>query len=92
MLGKVCGLSSVYPCIPDEELRQFAAGFENATLCGDGVTYHIDRYDEAGLFGLFDPAEQTIGTNGLSMKQQFPGLQSVRNALVVAARVPKGGS
>jgi len=75
---------SVYPLDNDETLREIAQQMPNATADSRAV-YHIKRYGESGLFQGFDPADRPVG--GKSLKEQFPRLQSIRHALVVAARI-----
>lgn len=82
--------SSVYPLDNDPDLQEMAAAMDHATLDqGTGVTYHIDRYGPEGLFLGFDPADRSCETVE-SLKERFTGLVSVRNTLVVAARVRRG--
>lgn len=83
--------SEVYPVHDDEHLSQLAAGMTNATLRGDAV-YHLNRYDEGGLFGGSDPADRMLHGDSISLKARFTGLINVRNALVIAARVQEEAS
>ncbi|MFZ1316855.1 MAG: hypothetical protein WAQ26_00240 [Candidatus Saccharimonas aalborgensis] len=78
--------SSLAPLDDDHELMALAAAQPHASLRGN-VTYHMNRYSEAGLFQGDDPADRPVTKGGVSLKEQFPALQSVRHALVVAARV-----
>ncbi len=78
--------SSLAPLDDDHELIALAAAQPHASLHGN-VSYHIERYSEAGLFRGEDPADRPVIKGGVSLKEQFPALQSVRHALVVAARV-----
>lgn len=79
--------SEVYPLDKDEQLKQMALAM-NYSVERDAV-YHIDRYAEEGLFRGEDPANSPVDESGESLKQKFTSLMSVRNALIVAARVRK---
>ncbi len=76
----------VYPIVKDDTLRYMATEMPYAQGV-NSVVYHINRYDEAGLFQGFDPAERPILTNGQPLKEQFLQLQNIRSALVIAARI-----
>ena len=80
--------SDVYPLVNDSELRNIATAMAHATA-DETAVYHIDRYSEAGLFQGDDPANAAVYDDGAPLKQHFTQLMSVRNALVVAARVRK---
>lgn len=81
--------SSVYPLDDELELQAMAAAMDHASLdSSTGVTYHLHRYGEEGLFKGFDPAERSCESS-MPLKQRFTGLMSVRNALVVAARIKR---
>ena len=82
--------SEIYPLHDDVQLKQMTLEMSHA-LELDAV-YHVDRYGENGLFRGEDPANLPIDESGKSLKQKFTGLMSVRNALVVAARVKKEAS
>lgn len=84
MMRRVC--SEVLPIDLDTELTEVIENDRHATVI-DGVRYHVDRYGPEGLFGGEDPANRSIEADGQPLKEIFPGLMSVRNALVVAARV-----
>lgn len=76
--------SSIYPLdLHDPELPTLALQMPHAEQ--RDVTYHLRRYDNEGLFGGSDPAEQSI--NDVPLRERFIELKSVRSALVVAARV-----
>lgn len=82
--------SEVYPLDSDADLQEMAMSMEDATRDPDtGVTYHFDRYGPEGLFDGFDPADRACESPE-PLKQRFTGLMSMRNALVVAARVRRG--
>ncbi len=83
MLARVC--DTIYPLVGDENLRDLALKMEHASLAD--VAYHIDRYGEDGLFRGEDPADRPLIVGDAPLKKRFTGLVSVRNALVVAARV-----
>lgn len=78
--------SELYPLVDDEELKSLATTMNYAEPRGNAL-YHINRYDENGLFVGVDPASYPFEKDGVSLKQQFEELINVRNALVVAARV-----
>jgi len=78
---------SLYPIAGDDELRALAEAQPNATNL-NGI-YHIERYGEGGLFHGADPANRPFSDSGIPLKEQFEGLRSVRNALVVAGRIRK---
>ncbi|MCA9340692.1 MAG: hypothetical protein KDA17_07280 [Candidatus Saccharibacteria bacterium] len=80
--------SILYPIQQSDTLRSLAALHPSTTLIG-GIAYHIHRYGESGLFFGEDPADRLYGASGVSLKKQFDGLKSVRNALVVTAEVRK---
>lgn len=78
--------SALYPVDHSDELRCLAQSMPYATS-QDGVAYHVNRYGQNGLFGGDDPADQAFSATNLSLKQQFPLLRSVRNALIITAKV-----
>lgn len=87
MIARVCGgIDEVYPLAPDIELRRIASAMPHATIADEAI-YHIDRYDEGGLFGDEDPAERPLRHNEQKMKEIFPLLASVRNALIISGRI-----
>ncbi len=77
---------TLYPTSQDDTLQTIARTVPHATEV-DGISYHFNRYDESGLFLGTDPADRPFGANNISLKEQFKYLQSIRNALVVVARV-----
>jgi hypothetical protein len=79
---------AIYPLATDDELAAVAADMTYVTQA-DGISYHLDRYDEGGLFQDDDPADGVAATSPLSLKQAFPVLLNQRHALVVAARIKK---
>lgn len=79
--------SDPFPLSDNNELRELALKMDNAELHRDGIVYHFDRYDEGGLFGGSDPADRSPDSKPTSLKQRFPGLESARNALVLAAKI-----
>ncbi|HEY8999082.1 MAG TPA: hypothetical protein VIM53_02060 [Candidatus Saccharimonadales bacterium] len=82
LFAEVCGgEQNVYPLGGTPELAELAQQIPHATT-GSGVTYHIDRYDEGGLYGHGDPADRPSG-EFKSLKQRFPLLENERTALVV---------
>ena len=85
---KMIGRSSlsIFPLEQNTELAITAADMPNATVV-NGITYHLNRYGEGGLFQAGDPAESSIATPPLPLNQVFPLLLNQRHALVVAARV-----
>ena len=78
----------VYPATNDHELRELAAEMPFSMLDTQGVAYHIDRYGEGGLFQGFDPADYPLD-GAIPLKESYPGLQNIRSALVVTARINK---
>lgn len=82
--------SAMYPLDDDEELRNMASNMSHASSLD--ATYHINRYSEQGLFVGKDPASQPLTIGTVALREQFPGLASVRNALVLAARVKESQS
>lgn len=79
--------SAVYPLVDDEELHGMAASMSHATHID--AAYHVNRYGEEGLFVGEDPADSPLESGATPLKQQFSGLASARNALILAARVRK---
>jgi hypothetical protein len=55
----------------------------------DGVAYHLNRYGDEGLFGGEDPAIRQFDSQHGRLIDEFTRLASVRNALVIAAKVNK---
>lgn len=91
MLGRVCGgVVKVYPVSTDKTLAEIASRMDSATMI-DNTLYHVNRYEPEGLFGGADPADRSLSPDGPPLKQQFKGLQSIRNALVIVGR-PEGES
>lgn len=78
---------ALYPIVSDDELMQLASQMDSAT--SHDVIYHLNRYDEGGLFVGSDPAEREYTTGDGALKYRFTELTGVRNALVVAARVKR---
>lgn len=78
--------TNTYPIDQNEELRHIACGMPHAIDDGN-ATYHFNRYDETGLFKGADPAKMSLEPSGMPLAQIFPRLQSVRHALVIAARI-----
>lgn len=87
MLADVAGQQSVYPLTHDDTLRQAALAMPYASVDSGGNIYHINRYGENGLFGEGDPADRAVHGSSMPLKQQFPGLAHIGNALVAAARI-----
>lgn len=87
MIGRVSG--AIYLLVDDPMLRDMAAGMNGASM--RDVAYHLDRYGEDGLFHGGDPADGSVEANGVSLRQRYQELASVRNALVIAARVRRNG-
>lgn len=85
MLAKVCGFDGIYPLVNNPELSKMAQQMAHATQMQDGFVYHVDRYGPDGLFGDGDPAELPV-RGDLPLKQEFTGLQSVSNTLIVVGR------
>lgn len=77
---------TIYPISQDDELESLAALSPHATRCSN-ATYHLCRYSEAGLFRGGDPADRPFVDGRVSLKNQFTLLESVRNALIVTARI-----
>lgn len=80
--------SRLYPLDHDDDLQHMAQSMANATTL-DGVVCHENRYSPDGLFVGDDPADRAIDEAGLSLKQRFPVLNSVRNALVIVGEVER---
>lgn len=68
------------------ELQHIASAMPHATTVR-GVSYHLNRYDEGGLFKGDDPAQSTIATPPIPLNDYYKELQDVRNALAIAASV-----
>ena len=79
--------SAVYPLVDDVELHGMATSMSDATYID--ALYHVNRYGEEGLFVGEDPADNPLESGGVSLKQQFSGLASAGNALILTARVRK---
>lgn len=86
MIAREC--SRLYPLDYDDTLLYMAQSMASATSL-DGVVYHENRYSPDGLFVGDDPADRAIDEAGLSLKQRFPVLSSVRNALVIVGEVER---
>lgn len=84
MLGRVS--DEIYPLAGDEVLRTMAAAMDNASV-RQGIAYHLNRYEETGLFRGDDPADSSVGVEEASLKQRYEELMNIRHALIVAARV-----
>jgi hypothetical protein len=54
----------------------------------DGISYHIDRYAPAGLYGSFDPADDDY--NGQVLKHRAALLTNPNNALAVSVPLAQG--
>lgn len=78
----------VYPLVDDQILRDMAVTMDHASM--RDVAYHLDRYGKDGLFRGGDPADGSVEPGGVSLKQQYQELTSVRHALIIAARVRRG--
>lgn len=87
MIGRVS--DTIYPLVDDVTLQDMAADMKYATT--RDVVYHLDRYGEEGLFRGDDPADGSVEANGVSLKQRYQELTSVRHALIIAARVRRNG-
>lgn len=85
MLGSIA--QKIYPLHTDDELQVLASQMPHAETDELGVTYHINRYGEAGLFQGFDPADLSLDPEHPPLKEVFGRLKNIRNALVVAARI-----
>jgi hypothetical protein len=100
MLGKVCGLANVYPLAKElvdlhadvfvNPLIGYARQVPHTTVEPERhAAYHVDRYDEGGLYGKEDPTDAPIKKpstiHGGTLKEAFPGLRNPRTALVVVA-------
>ncbi len=86
ILKMLCKITpDVFPIAGDGELQDYAREMPGASLLDDYAVYHIDRYNEDGLYEGNDPALRPLESTILM--RRFRGLQSVRNALVVTARV-----
>lgn len=83
MIDSVSG--QTYPIVHNTELQDIALQMPNASL--HDVAYHVHRYGEDGLFRGNDPADRSFIGGEPPIKQRFALLSSVRNALVVAARL-----
>ena len=84
MIGSVA--NSVYPIDDAPDLQRLATLMSHVSMRQD-VGYHINRYAKGGLFRGDDPANSTVATSPRSLKQQYPVLKNVRNALAVVARI-----
>lgn len=78
ILGTVAGQNDV--------LARPSIGLPYATE-HDRISYHVDRYAPAGLYGSFDPANDDY--NGQILKRRAVLLENPNNALAVA--VPLAG-
>ena len=72
-----------YPLARDDDMRAIAQAMPFAETI-DGVTYHINRYGDSGLYGMNDPADTPLQNDTLPLKERFPELQHPGTALVVA--------
>lgn len=85
MMESVVG--GTYPIISNDKLKQIAQHMEGATVF-DGAVYHINRYDESGLFKGEDPAGRQY--EGRPFYDHFSGLQCARNALIIVSDARRG--
>lgn len=83
MIGNVA--SQLYPLDQSPELEKMASEMPYATHVGD-ATYHIDRYDEGGLFQGGDPANSPLVTAPHPLRERFAILKNERHALIAVAR------
>lgn len=84
MIGRIA--ADVYPLVQDESLENLTMAMPYATK-HDNAVYHINRYDEGGLFRGVDPAKSTAATAPLRLDERFELLSNSRHALVVAASI-----
>lgn len=77
----------IYPKTTAIDLQNVAVQMPHTYLDEDGSTYHFNRYDEGGLYLTDDPADRPLIDSGISLKEQFPRLDNICHALVVAARI-----
>jgi len=84
MIGAVA--TTLYPLQDAPDLQQLAASMPHVSM-RSGVGYHINRYAKGGLFQGEDPANSVLATPPQTLKQRYPTLKNVRNALAVVARV-----
>jgi hypothetical protein len=81
--------SEVFPIDKDAVLGAIAGAMNHATI-HDETAYHLNRYGSDGLFGGDDPATRQFDNEHGRLIDEFTQLSSVRNALIVAAKVKKG--
>ena len=80
------GSLRIYPIHNDPDLLKIALGMERVSYFGE-IAYQLHRYYTDGLYGDSDPADGGLTKDGPSMKEQFPGLNDPRNAVIVVARL-----
>ncbi len=76
---------------PIRPSSRLALEIPGTTIGPDGIAYHVDRYDEGGLYGraVGDPADRPA--HGYPrLKDRFVGLRNPRCALVVVADYTDG--
>lgn len=96
ILDMLHGLGDLHQRITEEAVKHtlgysVAGRIPATTFDSRHVGYHVDRYDEGGLYGQEDPAERPYhrGTGAAKLKKIFLGLENPRTALALVADYSK---
>lgn len=84
MIGKVA--HALYPLDTDVDLRTLAGRMPGAAVRNE-ATYHLNRYGKEGLFQGSDPADLSIATPPVPLKQRYKELKNPRHALILTAKL-----
>lgn len=74
-----------FPLHDDEELHELTLLMPGAESI-NGVTYHVNRYGDDGLYGINDPADRPLKGDDMPLKEKFDELQHPGTALIIASR------
>lgn len=78
-----------FPLYVDDSLRAVSLEMPGAQDI-DGVTYHVNRYGDDGLYGVNDPADRSLRNEEMPFKEKYTGLSHPGTALVIVSRALSG--
>ena len=78
-----------FPLYEDDGLRTVSLEMPGAQDI-DGVTYHVNRYGDSGLYGVNDPADRSLRNEEIPFKEKYAGLLHPGTALVIVSRAVDG--
>ena len=78
-----------FPLYEDDELRALSFEMHGAQNI-DGITYHVNRYGDSGLYGVNDPADRSLRNDEVPFKEKYTGLLHPGTALVIVSRAVNG--